>query len=252
MKVASSTAASSTLFSEQVGHVIELFQDWNDCERSVSLFAVLKRIPFSCTKFLQSVIDANLTQAYGCEQSKQLEHNANSVSFVRALHEAYRCLEGGAVGGSSTTTTTTGCSMSSNSKHSNKDSLFGESDQSAHLHHQFHHQHHHTTTVQHHRRGSCSTASSSHDANVTTAAATPTHKASAAGGGYDRKEAILGDILTLMPILTPGNDEAKSAYLELIPATVEDAIRGQVNTSLVQQIFSYVLIHPAFSADDRR
>lgn len=225
----SAAPPSSTLFSEQVGHVIDLFQDWNDCERSVSLFAVLKRIPFSCTKFLQSVIDANLTQAYGCEHSKQLEHNANSAAFVRALHESYRSLEscGSGGGGGSSTTSSSGSSRSS--KNSNKDSLFGESDDGLLM------------GGAYRRRGSSSETARASHAKATTAAA-----------GYDKKEDILGEILTLLPILTPGNDEAKTAYLDLIPATVEDAVRGTVNTSLVQQIFSYVLIHPAFNAADRR
>lgn len=260
---AAAAASSSTLFSEQVGHVIELFQDWNDCERSVSLFAVLKRIPFSCTKFLQSVIAANLTQVYGCcEQSKQLEHNANSVTFVRALHEAYRCLESG------DTTDITGLNNNNASG-----SLFsGEPDEQQnqqqqqrllrHVQSQSNHNHNfsnnHTPLHLHRpdnaRRGSGASNSSSSGGCI--AAASLDSKCSSqtpiVASSYDRKEDILGDILTLMPILTPGNEEAKSAYLDLIPATVEDAVRGTVNTSLVQQIFSYVLIHPAFSADDRR
>lgn len=68
---------------------------------------------------------------------------------------------------------------------------------------------------------------------------------------YDKKEEILHDILKMMPILTIGNDEAKLAYLDFIPMTVRDATRRIVSYTLVQQILCYVLIHPAFSTEDR-
>lgn len=68
---------------------------------------------------------------------------------------------------------------------------------------------------------------------------------------YDKKEEILHDILKMMPILTVGNKEAKLAYLEFIPMSVNDVTRRIVSSTLVQQIFCYVLIHPAFSTDDR-
>lgn len=227
---AHSATTSATLFSEQVSKVCDLFQDWNDCERSVSLFAVLKRIPFSCTKFLQSVIDTNLSQAYCLEHTKLLEHNANSAIFIHSLHEAYSSL------GPRDSITAAASSQSSQSLSSatttatKRDSLiFGEA------------------------------AAHANNARRASLQPPPTHrranKAEPPGGGhkcYERKEDILGEVLTLMPILTPGNEEAKCAYLEFIPMTVEDAIRGAVNTSLVQQIFSYLLIHPAFSTDDRR
>lgn len=209
---------STTRFSEQVNKVIELFQQWNDCERSVSLYAVLKRIPFSCTKFLQSVIDTNLTQAYCLEQTKLLEHNANSAPFVRNLCDIYKnftcCTSAESLGGGG----------GGGPMQLNKDSIFYESDR-------------------------CCSRLAGGGVNRGSGSLTDiliTDKY------YDKKEDILNDILTLMPILTPGNEEAKCAYLEFIPMTVEDAIRGIVNTSLVQQIFSYLLIHPAFSTDDRR
>lgn len=228
---AAHSATSATLFSEQVSKVCDLFQDWNDCERSVSLFAVLKRIPFSCTKFLQSVIDNNLNQAYCLEQTKLLERNANSAVFIHSLHEAYSALSRDAA----------------SSKAASSQSLSGKRDTSM------------FGDVAEHpgggRRASLQpppppTRSSTGRGGVKSgdASAMP----GSGGKCYERKEDILGDVLTLMPILTPGNDEAKCAYLDFIPMTVEDAVRGTVNTSLVQQIFSYLLIHPAFSTDDRR
>lgn len=226
---------STTRFSEQVNKVIELFQQWNDCERSVSLYAVLKRIPFSCTKFLQSVIDTNLTQAYCLEQTKLLEHNANSAAFVRSLCEAYKnftvctsaeSLAGGGGNG--------GGGGGGGPMQLNKDSIFYESDRCCQ------------------RGGVPGGGGGGGGVGVGNRGSGSLTDILIADKYYDKKEDILNDILTLMPILTPGNDEAKCAYLEFIPMTVDDAIRGTVNTSLVQQIFSYLLIHPAFSTDDRR
>lgn len=227
-------ATSATLFSEQVSKVCDLFQDWNDCERSVSLFAVLKRIPFSCTKFLQSVIDNNLNQAYCLEQTKLLERNANSAVFIHSLHEAYSALS-----------SRDAKAASSQSLSAKRDaSIFGGDLMGDH-----------PITIGDRRASLQPPAppvSRSGRSNNKTGSCDGMALSGSGGKCYERKEDILGDVLTLMPILTPGNDEAKCAYLDFIPMTVEDAVRGTVNTSLVQQIFSYLLIHPAFSTDDRR
>lgn len=254
----SSSSTSLSSFSEQVGLVINLFQDWNDCERSVSLFAVLKRIPFSCTKFLQSVIDANLAQTFAADvHSKQLERNANSASHVRWLHDTYRCLDGGGGGPGANSARFVASSYASSgsvsssrmNSQSNRESLFGDSDANAQPSTSRQANGQPTNVAQHHvpaRPTPLGTLAQRRESAP--------HGTTTAGDAqrYARKEDILNDILTLLPILTPGNEEAKSAYLELIPAAVDDAIRGAVNTTLVQQMFSYVLIHPAFAADDRR
>lgn len=178
------TATCPTIFSEQLSDVIELFQQWNDSERAVILYAVLKKLPFPTTKFLQSVINASLQQTK--EQAKTLERNANSPKYINRLRENYK-------------------SLKFNDTQLTSDSMFFESDRSIDKLDNYH----------------------------------------------DKKEEILHDILKMMPILTIGNDEAKSAYLQFIPMTVSDATRRIVNSNLVQQIFCYVLIHPAFTADDR-
>lgn len=79
-----------TIFSEQLNNVIDLFQQWNDCERAVMLFAVLKKVPFPITKFLQSVIDTSLQQAQCKEQAKTLERNANCAKYINSLSETYK------------------------------------------------------------------------------------------------------------------------------------------------------------------
>lgn len=179
-------ATAPTIFSEQLSNVIDLFQQWNDCERAVMLFALLKKVPFPITKFLQSVIDTSLQQALCKEQAKTLERNANCAKYIGSLSETYK-------------------SFKCNETQLTTDSIFFESDRSIDNIDKY----------------------------------------------YDKKEEILHDILKMMPTLTIGNEEAKKAYLEFIPMTVNDATRRIVSSTLVQQIFCYVLIHPAFSADDK-
>lgn len=67
-----------------------------------------------------------------------------------------------------------------------------------------------------------------------------------------KKEKILNDILRYTLLLKSGNDDAKKVYLSLIPYMVEDAKRGTVTTKIVQQILSFLLIHPALNDYDRQ
>lgn len=217
------TDSSAALFSEQVHTVIELFEQWNDCERVVTLYALLKRIPFSCIKFIQHAIETNLSQSYNAEQTQILETNANSPAFLANLSETYKNFKSAAP--TVPVVTTSGGVSGGNpvAGELNKDSIFYESDRSLNRMHQHQQRQHSCSAHQLHAMQS-----------------------------YDKKEDILNDILTYMPILKPGNDEAKAAFMELIPMAVDDVIRGYVNTSLVQQIFSFLLIHPAFTTEDRR
>lgn len=84
-----------------------------------------------------------------------------------------------------------------------------------------------------------------------------THCGGGGGGNderklYRKKEEILHEVLNMLPLLKPGNEEAKLIYLSLIPLAVKDTLRHIVPIELVQQIFSYMLIHPAVSSDDKR
>lgn len=67
-----------------------------------------------------------------------------------------------------------------------------------------------------------------------------------------RKEKILSDILRYTLLMKSGNDDAKKVYLSLIPYMVEDARQGIVTSTTVQQILSFLLIHPALNDYDRQ
>jgi hypothetical protein len=179
---------STTLFCEQVSTVTSLFEQWNDCEKSVVLYALLKRVPFANLKFLQFSVEYNLTQNYNT-QSKfyALEQNANNAIFLTKLLQKYKSL-----------------------KKNGDVRLFGGNGQTTN-----------TTYLD-------------------------------GGGKQEKKEDILNDILTYLLLLKPGNDDAKAVYMSIIPCAIDDSTRNLVPTELVQQILSYLLIHPALTNEDRR
>lgn len=180
----------STLFCEQVSTVTLLFEKWNDCERAVVMYALLKRLSFPTLKFLQFSIETNLTQNFGSQKNlNSIETNANNPKYLQKLITTYKTFP-----------------IVELSQITDKDSILYESD----------------LYLQENEKN------------------------------YNKKEDILHDILSMLPLLKPGNDEAKGIYLSLIPLAVEDTVRQIVAAELVQQIFSYLLIHPAISNDDRR
>lgn len=201
-------AATNALFCEQVTTVTNLFEKWNDCERTVVMYALLKRLRYPSLKFLQYSIDNNLTQNLGTCQSTLssvvIDINANNPAYLQNLLSAYKtCQSNDLVDG-----------MSSSS--SDKDSM--------------------------HCYGS--------DFQITSST-NPTQCADERKL-YARKEDILHEVLNMLPLLKPGNEEAKLSYMTLIPLAVKDTAQQLVPTELVQQIFSYMLIHPAIGSDDRR
>ncbi|BFF99141.1 protein Smaug [Drosophila madeirensis] len=195
---------ANALFCEQVTTVTNLFEKWNDCERTVVMYALLKRLRYPSLKFLQYSIDNNLTQNLGTSQtnlsSVVIDINANNPVYLQNLLNAYKTFQPCDV--------LDGMSSSS----SDKDSMpcYGS------------------------------------DFQITTSSQCDERKL------YARKEDILHEVLNMLPLLKPGNDEAKLIYMTLIPAAVKDTMQQIVPTELVQQIFSYLLIHPAISSEDRR
>lgn len=74
------------------------------------------------------------------------------------------------------------------------------------------------------------------------------------GLGREPREQALGQLLGLLPLLSPGNQAAKEAYLALIPQVLAHALeRPQPLVEAARQLLSYSLIHPAISSrEDRR
>ncbi|XP_077522403.1 sterile alpha motif domain containing protein 4 smaug isoform X2 [Amblyomma americanum] len=67
------------------------------------------------------------------------------------------------------------------------------------------------------------------------------------------RDQALGQLLGLLPLLAPGNQAAKAAYLNLIPQVLAHALDCRPLVEGARQLLSYSLIHPAISSrDDRR
>jgi hypothetical protein len=201
--------SSTTLFCEQVSTVTSLFEQWNDCEKTVVLYALLKRVPFANLKFLQLSVEYNLAQNYNT-QSKfyVLEQNANNSIFLNKLLQKYKNFK-------------KFCHDNNNKSDSSR--LFGSN-----------------------------SSSSSGGVGQTTNTVYLDNSVCVVGGKHEKKEDILNDILTYLLLLKPGNDDAKAVYMSIIPCAIDDSTRNLVPTELVQQILSYLLIHPAITNEDRR
>ena len=190
----------NALFCEQVNTVTNFFEKWNDCERTVVMYALVKRLRYSSLKFLQYSIDNTLTQNMDSTSNLStvvVDMNANNPSYLQNLLNAYKTFH----------LSDLVDTLSSSS--SDKDSMpcYGS------------------------------------DFQITNCDERKL---------YSKKEDILHEVLNMLPLLKPGNEEAKLIYLSLIPLAVKDTMRQIVPIELVQQIFSYMLIHPAVLTEDRR
>ncbi|CAB1331315.1 unnamed protein product, partial [Coregonus sp. 'balchen'] len=65
------------------------------------------------------------------------------------------------------------------------------------------------------------------------------------------KERVISLVLTHLPLLKPGNIEAKGEYMRLLPRILAHTIEHGRHLEESRQLLSYALIHPATSLDDR-
>ncbi|XP_058847860.1 protein Smaug homolog 1-like isoform X2 [Acipenser ruthenus] len=65
------------------------------------------------------------------------------------------------------------------------------------------------------------------------------------------KERVLSLVLTHLPLLQPGNVEAKGEYMQLLPMILAHSIEHGRHLEESRQLLSYALIHPATSLEDR-
>lgn len=233
---------TSTLFCEQVNTVTNLFEKWNQCERTVVMYALLKRLKYPSLKFLLNSIECTLlhhsstttnssssstttttttnSSSNSCNAMTMADINANDPKYLNKLFISYKTTQIVVV--------------------ADKDTIScGSSDYLL------------QSIVVGGTTGSTGSGSTL-CGFPTTESSNNLHHHNQNNKNCLRKEEILNDILCLLPLLKPGNDDAKKMYLSLIPIAVEDSVKSYVPTELVQQIFSYLLIHPAISNEDRR
>lgn len=72
------------------------------------------------------------------------------------------------------------------------------------------------------------------------------------GLAAETKEHVVSQLLTHLPLLRPGNVDAKSQYLSLLPRVLGHSLEHNVHMEESRQLLSYSLIHPALSHEDRR
>ncbi|XP_037553638.1 protein Smaug homolog 1 [Nematolebias whitei] len=139
------------MFRDQVGVLASWFKGWNECEQTVALLSLLKRVSRTQARFLQLCLEHSLAE---CTELQVLEGEANSPVLISQWQ--------------------------------------GEP-----------------------------------------------------------KERVISLVLTHLPLLKPGNTEAKGEYMRLLPRILAHTIEHGHHLEESRQLLSYALIHPATSLEDR-
>uniref|UniRef100_A0A3Q3JC54 Protein Smaug homolog 1 n=1 Tax=Monopterus albus TaxID=43700 RepID=A0A3Q3JC54_MONAL len=139
------------MFRDQVGVLASWFKGWNECEQTVALLSLLKRVSRTQARFLQLCLEHSLAE---CAELQVLEGEANNPGVISQWQ--------------------------------------GES-----------------------------------------------------------KERVISLVLTHLPLLKPGNVEAKGEYMRLLPRILAHTIEHGHHLEESRQLLSYALIHPATSLEDR-
>ncbi|XP_028920609.1 protein Smaug homolog 2 isoform X1 [Ornithorhynchus anatinus] len=139
------------MFRDQVGILAGWFRGWNECEQTVALLSLLKRISRTQARFLQLCLEHSLAD---CDEVHLLEAEANSAAVVSQWQQ-------------------------------------------------------------------------------------------------EPKEKVVSLLLSHLPLLQPGNPEAKAEYMKLLQKVLAYSIESNVFTEESRQLLSYALIHPATTLEDR-
>ncbi|XP_015206291.1 protein Smaug homolog 1 isoform X1 [Lepisosteus oculatus] len=139
------------MFRDQVGVLAGWFKGWNECEQTVALLSLLKRVSRTQARFLQLCLEHSLAE---CTELHVLEGEANNPAAISQWQ--------------------------------------GEP-----------------------------------------------------------KDRVISLVLTHLPLLKPGNAEAKGEYMRLLPKILAHTIEHGRHLEESRQLLSYALIHPATSLEDR-
>nr|XP_056706891.1 protein Smaug homolog 1 isoform X2 [Euleptes europaea] len=139
------------MFRDQVGVLAGWFKGWNECEQTVALLSLLKRVSRSQARFLQLCLEHSLAD---CAELHVLESEANNPGIINQWQQ-------------------------------------------------------------------------------------------------ESKAKVISLLLTHLPLLKPGNIEAKVEYMKLLPKILAHSIEHNQHIEESRQLLSYALIHPATSLEDR-
>ncbi|KAM8921168.1 protein Smaug homolog 1 isoform 2-T2 [Pelodytes ibericus] len=139
------------MFRDQVGMLSGWFKGWNECEQTVALLSLLKRVSTTQARFLQICLEHSLLD---CTELHILEGEANNPAMINQWQ-------------------------------------------------------------------------------------------------HESKDKVISQLLTHLPLLKPGNVDAKMEYMKLLPKILAHSIDHNQHIEESRQLLSYALIHPATSLDDR-
>ena len=79
--------APGALFSDQVLELTRMFSQWNACEQTVVLYALLRRVPVIQARFLAQAVDHNLPNTPEMNALELAANNpGNVVCIYRWIH----------------------------------------------------------------------------------------------------------------------------------------------------------------------
>lgn len=139
------------MFRDQVSVLAGWFKGWNECEQTVALLSLLKRVSRTQARFLQLCLEHSLSE---CGELIAAETDANDPAVIEQWHS-------------------------------------------------------------------------------------------------EPQETVIALLLAHLPLLKPGNAEAKGAYMRLLPLILSQSIEHGRHVEESRQLLSYALIHPATSIEDR-
>lgn len=68
---------------------------------------------------------------------------------------------------------------------------------------------------------------------------------------HESKEIAVQQLLLHLPLLHPGNDEARHEYLKLLPKILSHSLEYSIHEEECRQLLSLALVHPAFVPEER-
>lgn len=68
---------------------------------------------------------------------------------------------------------------------------------------------------------------------------------------HESKEVAVQQLLLHLPLLHPGNDEARHEYLKLLPKILSHSLEYSIHEEECKQLLSLALVHPAFVPEER-
>lgn len=84
---------SATPFNEQVGELTRVFSQWNECEQTVVLYALLRIIPAVQARFLSQAIEHSLHSVAELD-TKEINANnpSNYIVYTLMFKDLTRCI----------------------------------------------------------------------------------------------------------------------------------------------------------------